>query len=751
MKDLNDLLNPLVESPSRGSSPSLLSKSSPMPRREFLKTSAAIGSGLWIAAHVPELAARSVSSAPTNATVFAPNAFVRIAPDESVTVIVNHSEMGQGIYTSLPMLLNEELEADWSKIKVEAAPVDAAYNHTVFGLQMTGGSTTTPSEWERFRKMGAMARLMIIDAATQKWGVSASECRVERGVVIHTVSGRKASYGSLVEAASQLKPPGTIPLKDPKQFTLVGKPTRRLDTPSKINGTAQFGLDVRVPGMLFALVARPPVFGGKVSSFDTAEAFKIPGVKAIEQIPSGVAVVADRFWSAKLGREKLKISWDGGANANLSTTQMLADFSKQSASPGTIAKKTGDPGVALAGAAKTITAEYDVPYLAHAMMEPLNCVVDLRSDGCEIWTGTQFETVDRANAAQAAGLPPEKVKINTTLLGGGFGRRANPASDFVVEAVQVAKIAKAPVKVVWTREDDLAGGWYRPMWHDRFAAGLDAAGNPIAWTHTIVGQSILTGTAFEPYGVKDGVDSASVEGAADLLYGIPNLQVDLHSPKIGVPVQWWRSVGHSHTGFSVESFFDEVAHAGGKDPYELRRKLLANQPRMSAVLQLVAEKAGWSKPLPPGRGRGIATHFSFDSYVAQVVEASVEKDGTVRVHRVVCAIDCGRIVNPDIVKAQMEGGIIFGLTAALKTEITIENGRVQQKNFHDYQMLRMFESPEIEVHIVPSELSPTGVGEPSVPPVAPALTNAIFAATGKRVRRLPIRAADLVAGSGAKS
>src|SRR5258708_2262446 len=750
MKNLNDLVNSLAESPSRGSSPLPLSKSSPMPRREFLKTSAAIGGGLWIAAYVPELAARSVSHAPANASVFAPNAFVRIAPDESVTVIVNHSEMGQGIYTSLPMLLNEELEAEWSKIKVEAAPVDAAYNHTVFGLQMTGGSTTTPSEWERFRKMGAMARLMIIDAAAQKWGVSASECRVEKGVVIHTVSGRKATYGSLVDAASQLKPPATIPLKDPKQFTLVGKPTRRLDTPSKINGTAQFGLDVRVPGMLFALIARPPVFGGKVSSFDTAEALKIPGVKAIEQIPSGVAVVADRFWSAKLGREKLKISWDDGANANLSTTQMLADFSKQSASPGAIAKKTGDPAAALAGAAETITAEYDVPYLAHAMMQPLNCVVDLRPDSCETWTGTQFETVDRANAAQVAGLPPEKVKINTTLLAGGFGRRANPASDFVVEAVHVAKIAKAPVKVVWTRADDLAGGWYRPMWHDRFAAGLDAAGNPVAWTHTIVGQSILTGTAFEPFGGKNGVGSASGEGAADLLYGIPNLQVDLHSPKIGVPVQWWRSVGHSHAGFSVESFFDEVAHAGGKDPYELRRKLLAGQPRMSAVLQLVAEKAGWGKPLPPGRGRGIATHFSFDSYVAQVVEASVEKDGTVRVHRVVCAVDCGRTVNPDIVKAQMEGGIIFGLTAALKTEITIENGRVQQSNFHDYQMLRMFESPEIEVHIVPSELSPTGVGEPSVPPVAPALSNAIFAAAGKRVRRLPIRAADLVAASEVK-
>jgi len=727
-------------------------KTTRMARRDFLKTAASVGGGLCIAAYVPELAARPLPNAPANATVFAPNAFVRVGTDESVTVIANHSEMGQGIYTSLPMLLNEELEADWSRIKIEAAPVDPAYNHTVFGMQMTGGSTTTPSEWERFRKMGAMARVMLIDAAAKNWGVPASECHVRKGVVIHAATGKKSTFGSLADAASQLKPPANVPLKDPKQFTLIGKPVRRLDTPSKTDGTAQFGLDVRLPGMLFALVARPPVFGGKVVSFDASEALKIPGVRAVEEIPSGVAVVAERYWPAKLGRERLNISWDDGPGANLSTAQMLVDFSKQSASPGTIARKTGDPAAALAGAAKTITAEYDVPYLAHAMMEPLNCVVDLRSDSCEIWTGTQFETADRANAAKTAGLPPEKVKLNTTLLGGGFGRRANPASDFVVEAVNVAKVARAPVKVVWTREDDLAGGWYRPMWHDRFAAGLDASGDPIAWTHTIVGQSITEGTAFAAYTInKDGVDSTSVEGAADLLYGIANLQVDLHSPKIGIPVQWWRSVGHSHTGFSVEGFFDEMAHAGGKDPYELRRKLLAKQPRMSAVLQLVAEKAGWGKPLPPGRGRGIATHFSFDSYVAQVIDASVDKDGTVRVHRVVCAVDCGRTVNPDIVKAQMEGGIIFGLTAALKTEITLENGRVQQHNFYDYPMLRMFESPEIEVHIVPSEENPTGVGEPSVPPVAPALANAIFAATGKRVRRLPIRASDLAAGSEAKS
>src|SRR4029077_4860593 len=417
-------------------------------RREFLKTSAAAGGGLLVSWYLPLPSAGGRKAADGENQV-ALNAFVRIGTDESVTVIANHSEMGQGIYTSLPMLLNEELQADWSRIKVEAAPVDAAYNHTVFGMQMTGGSTTTPSEWERFRQMGAMARVMLIDAAAHKWGVSASECHAEKGVVIHAASSKKATYGSLADAASQLKPPANVALKDPKQFTLIGKPTRRLDTPSKVNGTAQFGLDVRLPGMLFALVRRPPVFGGRVLSFDASEALKIPGVRAVQQIPSGVAIVAERFWPAKLGREKVKISWDHGPNARLSTSQMLDDFSRLSASPGTVAKRTGDPAAALANAAKTITAEYHVPYLAHAMMEPLNCVVDLRADSCEIWTGTQFETVDRANAAQVAGLPPEKVQIHTTLLGGGFGRRANPASDFVREGVHVAKVAKAPVKVVW--------------------------------------------------------------------------------------------------------------------------------------------------------------------------------------------------------------------------------------------------------------------------------------------------------------
>jgi isoquinoline 1-oxidoreductase subunit beta len=725
------------------------SKHSDLQRRDFLKTAVTLGGGLLIAAYIPQWNKTSAATLPGATTSvdathpFAPNAFVRIGTDDSVTVIANHSEMGQGVYTSLPMLLAEDLDCDWSKVRVEPAPVDPAYNHTVFGIQMTGGSTTTTSEYERFRKMGAMARLMLIAAAAQSWGVDPQTCRTEKGYVIHAASGKRASFGSLAELASQQTPPTDIPLKDPKNFTLIGKPVHRLDTPSKTNGTAQFGLDVYIPGMLTAVVARAPVFGGKVVSFDASKAKAIPGVVNVLQVPSGVAVLATGFWPAKLGREKLDITWDDGPGKDISSVAMRKDYANTSRTPGIVARKVGDPAAAMAGAAQKITAEYEVPYLSHSMMEPLNTVVDLHDDHCEIWTGTQFETMDRLAAAKIAGLKPEQVKLNTTLLGGGFGRRANPACDFVSEAVEVAKVAKAPVKVVWTREDDIRGGWYRPMWYDHFEAGLDAQGNPVAWTHTIVGQSIMAGTLFEAFGIKNGIDSASVEGAADMLYGIPNVQVDLHSPKNQVPVQWWRSVGHSHTGFSVETFLDEVAHAGGKDPYQLRRTLLAGQPRMLAVLDLAAKKANWGSPLPAGRARGIAGHFSFDSYVAQVAEVSIEKDGNVRVHRIVASVDCGRVINPDTVKAQIEGGIVFGLTAALKTEITLENGRVQQSNFHNYPIVRMFESPEIEVHIIESTEKPTGVGEPGVPPVAPAVANAILALTGKPIRRLPIKPEDL--------
>jgi isoquinoline 1-oxidoreductase beta subunit len=709
-------------------------------RRDFLRTSAAAGGGLLISLYLPKLAHAKQSTA---ATTFAPNAFIRIGTDDTITVIINKSEMGQGPYTSLPMLAAEELEADWSKVRYEPAPVDPVYNHPVFGIQMTGGSTSTASEWDRMRKAGATGRVMLIQAAAQQWNVAPESLHAEKSFVIHGASGRRASFGSLAEAAAKLQPPKDVPLKDPKDYKIIGKSTRRLDTPAKVNGTAQFGIDVQIPGMLIAAVARAPVFGGKVVSFNADQARAVPGVKHVVQIPSGVAVVATGFWPAKLGRDKLEIKWDDGANANLSTTAMRQEFAKTVQSPGLVAKKVGDPAKALAGAAKTITAEFEVPYLAHATMEPLNCVVDLKADSCEIWTGTQFQTGDRAAAAMIAGLKPEQVNVHTTFLGGGFGRRANPANDFVAEAVHVAKAVKTPVKVVWTREDDMHGGYYRPMWYDKMVGAVDAAGNPIAWTHTIMGQSIIAGTPFEGFLVKDGIDGTSVEGAADLLYGIPNLQVDLHTPKMSIPVLWWRSVGHSHNGFAVEAFFDELAHAGGKDPVELRRKLLANQPRMKALLELVAEKAKWGSPVPNGRGRGIATHFSFDSYVAQVAEVSVDKNGEVRVHKVVCAVDCGRVVNPQQVEAQMQGGIVFGLSAALKDAITFENGRVQQRNFHDYQMVRMNEAPDIEVHIMPSNEPPTGVGEPGVPPVAPAVANAIFAATGKRIRRLPIGRVDM--------
>jgi len=717
-----------------------------MKRRDFLKTGAALGGGLLLSLYVPEWALANTASEATPLAAppatFAPNAFVRIGADSIVTVIVNKSEMGQGVYTSLPMLVAEELEADWSKVRYEPAPVDAAYNHPVFGIQMTGGSTSTASEWDRFRQAGATARMMLIAAAAKNWKVDPASLRAVNGYVINPATGTRASFGSLADVAATMTPPKDVPLKDPKDFKLIGKPTRRLDTPDKVNGAAQFGLDVAIPGMMTVLIARAPVFGGKVLSFNADKAKAVPGVKDVVQIPSGVAVIASGFWPAKQGRDKLEISWDDGPNGTLSTTGMREQFAALAKTPGLVARKVGDPVKALTTAAKTITAEFEVPYLAHASMEPLNCVVDLRSDRCEIWTGTQFQTGDRAAAAAMAGLKPEQVTLHTPMLGGGFGRRANPANDFVIEAVQVAKAAKVPVKVVWTREDDTRGGYYRPMWYDRFVGGIDEKGNPVVWTHTIVGQSIMAGTPFEAF-IKHGIDGASVEGAADLLYGIPNLQVDLHTPKIGVPVLWWRSVGHSHNGFAVEAFFDELAHAGGKDPYELRRALLANQPRMRGVLELAAQKGDWGKQLPAGRARGIATHFSFDSYVAQVAEVSVDKQGAVRVHRVVCAVDCGRVVNPDTVKAQMEGGINFGLTAALKSEITLDRGRVQQRNFHDYQMLRINEAPQIEVYIVPSTEKPTGVGEPSVPPVAPALANAIFAATGKRIRKLPILRVDL--------
>ncbi len=710
-----------------------------IPRRRFLQTSALATAGLIIGFRLP---LEGEAAGPE--AEFVPNAFLHIAPDGLVTVLVGKSEMGQGVYTALSMIAAEELDADWSKVRVEAAPAAPAYFHTAFGTQMTGGSSSVWSDYDQFRKAGAVARAMLVAAAAQSWSVDAASCRTENGNVIHDTTKKRASYGSLATAAAKLTPPKEVKLKDPKDFRIIGKPTHRLDTPEKTNGKAIFGIDVKLPGLLTALIAHPPVFGAKVRSVNSDKAKAIAGVRGVYQIPAGVAVVADSFWPAKQGRDALVIEWDEGPMADFSTAKQRADFTELAGKPGLVARNDGDAAQALASAAKKIEAEYELPYLAHATMEPMNCVARISGDSCEIWTGTQAQTIDQGAAAAAAGLKPEQVKVHTTFLGGGFGRRASLVAQFVLEAVHVAKAAKTPVKVVWTREDDMRGGYYRPFFHDRFSAGLDADNNPVAWKHTIVGQSIMTGTMFESFGVKDGIDGSSVEGAKELPYDIPNLRVELHSPKLGVPVHFWRSVGHSHTGFVTESFFDELAHAAGKDPFEMRRALLAKHPRNRGVLELAAEKAGWGKPLAAGRGRGIALHESFESFVAQVAEVSVSKAGVLRVHRVVCAIDCGQIVNPDTIKAQMESCIIFGLTAALYGEISFERGRVKQSNFHDYKMLRIHEAPEIEVHIMPSTEKHGGVGEPGVPPVAAAVGNAIFAATGKRIRRLPIRSTDLV-------
>jgi isoquinoline 1-oxidoreductase beta subunit len=709
-------------------------------RRKFLKDSAALMGGLVIGFYLPMKGGRAYAAdAPPKPAkqIYPPNAFIRIANDDSITIVVNKSEMGQGVYTSLPMLIAEELEADWSRIRVESAPVAAVYNHTGFGMQLTGGSSSIPSSWEQLRRVGASARILLLRAAAQQWGVPESECHAENSQVIHAKSAKKSSYGALADAAAKLPLPDNVALKSPKDFKLIGKATKRLDTPAKINGSAQFGLDVYLPGMLTVLIARSPVFGGKVKRFDAAEARKLPGVQGVYQVPTGIAVAASGFWPAKTARDLLEIEWDEGPGAALSTPKMRAEFLELAKQPGAVARKDGDTVQGFKAAHKSISAEYEVPYLAHATMEPLNVVVDLKPNHCIIWTGTQAQTMDCAMAAKTAGLKPEQVEIHTTFLGGGFGRRANPRSDFVIEAVQAAMAVGKPVKVIWTREDDMRGGYYRPMWADHIEVGIAKDGKPLAWKHTIVGQSIVADTPFEAFLTKDGIDISSVEGAATLPYVIPNLQVELHSPKNAVPVQWWRSVGHSHTAFVVETMIDELAQLAGTDPVSYRLGILPAASRYRGVLQLAAEKAGWGKKkLPANHAYGVAVHQSFDSYVAEIAEVSLE-NGKIRVHRVVAAVDCGMVINPDGVRQQIEGGVVYGLSAALHGAITLENGRVMQSNFHDYAPLRFSEMPQVEVHIVESSEAPTGIGEPGTPPIAPAVANAVFTLTGKRIRRMP--------------
>ena len=712
-----------------------------MSRRQFIKTSAMAGGGLLLACHIPFVgaAARAAGEEP-----FAPNAFLRIDTRGNVTVIVNKSEMGQGVYTSLPMLIAEELCCDWKKVRFRASPVAHEYDHTQFGpIMVTGGSTSVRSEWERLSRAGAAAREMLIAAAARKWGVAETACRAENGSVLGP-GGKRLGFGTLAPLAAQLPVPKEPQLKKSAK-TILGKPLHRLDSPAKINGTATFGIDVAAPGMLVAVIERAPVFGGKVKSYDATKALAVAGVRQVVAVDAGVAVVADGFWPAVQGRERLQVVWDEGVGATVSTAAMREEYAGLAATPGLVARRDGDAAAVLAKSATRFESVYEVPYLAHATMEPLNCFVDLKGDSCLIRTGSQFQTVDRAAAARVAGLKPEQITFETAFLGGGFGRRACPGSDFVIDAVQVAKAVGKPVKVIRTREDDMRAGYYRPMWYDRVSACLDERGMPLAWHHRIVGQSIIAGTPFESAVIKDGIDDTSVEGAATTPYAIPNLQVELHSPKNAVPVLWWRSVGHSHTAFVMESFLDELAFAAGKDPLQYRRDLLQQHPRTLRVLETAAAKAGWGKRLAKGQGRGIAVHESFGSYVAQVAEVSLTPAGELRVHRVVCAVDCGSVVNPDTVKAQMESGITFGLSAALYGAITLKNGRVEQGNFNDYPPVRMAAMPAVEVHIIPSTDPPGGVGEPGVPPIAPAVANGLFSVSGARVRSLPLTAAKIKA------
>lgn len=669
------------------------------------------------------------------------DAFIRIDRTGLVTLVIHKVEMGQGTFTSMPMLLAEELGADLSKVKLEQAPANnELYADPLLGGQVTGGSTSVRGAWKPLREAGAMVRSVLVSAAAKQWDVDTADLQVVAGTVRHQASGRSAHFGELVDAASKMDLPKNVKLKDPEQFVLIGKAMKRLDSPAKVNGTAQFGIDARLPNMGIAAVAASPVTGGKLVAVDEQKAMAVKGVRQVLRLEGAVAVVADHFWAAKQGLAAAAPRFDDGPNAKVSLNGIVADMMKVSQGEGAVARNVGDALKALEEkGGRRIDAVYELPFLAHATMEPINCTVDLRADGCDLWVGTQVPALAQGAAAKTAGLPVEKVKVHNYYIGGGFGRRLEV--DYVIQAVAFAKLAKGPVKFIWTREEDIQHDMYRPYYVDRLSARLDDKGRPAAWFHRVTGSSIMA--RFAPPAVKDGVDPDAVEGAADLQYAIPAMRVEYvrHEPP-GVPTAFWRGVGPTHNVFVVESFIDELAQAAKQDPVAFRRALLEKSPRTLGVLNLAAEKAGWGKPLAPiaGRkvGRGISTQFAFGSYMAQVAEVSVGPGGDVQVHRVVCAVDCGQAVNPDGIIAQMEGGIVFGASAALWNEITLANGRVQQTNFGDYRMMRINEAPVVEVHIVNSRDEPGGIGEPGTAGIAPALTNAVFAATGKRIRKLPI-------------
>ena len=704
-------------------------------RREFVTVLTAAGGSLLLGYRVGEgQRVASVASAPG----FAPNAFIRIAPDGSITLLMPQAEMGQGTHTSMSMLLAEELEVTPEQVRLEHAPPDdKLYANPLFGEQITGASSSIRMFYEPLRRAGATARAMLIAAAAASWNVHAASCRAREGVVTHTPTGRTLSYGALAAKAATVPVPDKVALKNPKDFTLIGTPAKRPDTPSKVNGTAQYGIDVRLPGMLIATVAASPVLGGKVAGLDDEKAKAVPGVRQIVQLDDAAAVVADHMWAAKLGLAALDIRWEDGPNAKVSTADVVEGLAKASETAGVTARKDGDPASALAGAAKKVEAVYESPFLAHATMEPMNCTVHVRRDGCEVWTGSQVLTRARAAVAKVTGLPLEKVVVHNHFLGGGFGRRLEV--DYVTQAARIAKQVDAPVKVVWTREEDVQHDVYRPYYYDRFAAGLDAHGKPVAWSHRIVGPSIMA--RFLPPGFKDGIDIDAVDGAVQLLYDIPAIQIEYvrHEEPV-LNTGFWRGVGVTHTNFVVESFIDELAAVSKQDPVAFRRALLRKSPRALTVLELAAKEAGWGKPVPRGRGRGVALLFSsWGTYLAQVAEVEVTGSSDVRVRRIVCAVDCGQVVNPDIVKAQIESGVVYGISGALWGEVTLKDGRVEQSNFHNYRVLRINEAPPIAVHLVRNTEAPGGIGEPGTAVTAAALGNAIYAATGKRLRKLPLQ------------
>ena len=691
-------------------------------RRGFLKISSAAAGGLLVGFYLPgkgELAAQSAN------TIKNLNAFVHIGTDDLVTFIIHKPENGQGTTTSLSQLLAEELEVDWKKIRWEYAPINPVYGA---GLQGTVGSQAIRSTYTPLRQAGAAAREMLIQAAAQQWGIDKAQCRAENSTVINTVTNAKLSYGSLADAASKLPAPAAnaIQLKPATAFKVVGKPTKRLDTPEKITGKAEFALDVRRPGMLYAVVARCPVTGGSVASFDPTAAKAVPGVKHVIQIPEGIAIVADNTWAAMEGRKALVVQFNEGENAGLNTASIREILSKAIATPGNVATRRGEGEAALATAAKQIEAVYEAPYLAHAPMEPFTCVADVKGDSCEVWVGSQLPSVANGNAIQASGLPANKINLHTLYMGGGFGSRGGGA--YVTETVGISKALGIPIKVTYTREDDLSTDRFRPASYMRFKAGMDSSGKLTAWTARVSCSSFA--------GLQNGLDREGVAGISDILYNVPNIQVEYREPGIKIPTNYWRSVGHSQNTFFTESFIDELAIDAGKDPVEFRRELLANQPRLLGALNLAAEKAGWGKPLPSGRAMGVAAVNCFGSFNAQIAEVSIVQ-GKVRVHRVVSAVDCGQAINPAGVEQQMQSAIVYGLSAALRGNITFEKGRVQQTNFHQYEPLRIDEMPVIETYIVPSTNNPGGMGEVGTPAIAPAVGNAIFKATGKRVRRMP--------------